>query len=140
MFRKAKLQIEEKKKSGALSIISENTFVTGDISSEGEVHFEGVLEGNIKATRLVIGAHGRVSGSLAAEVIEVYGVVIGDISARFVRLGTSARVNGNITQEEIIIEAGAVLEGRCHRADEPIQAEQGPEDLMITDGRMKKEK
>ena len=140
MFRKTKLKVEEKKKSDALTIISENTFVTGDMSSEGEIHFEGVLEGNMKAARLVIGAHGRVSGSLAAEVVEVYGVVVGDISARFVRLGSSARVNGNITQENITIETGAVLEGRCHRADDPIPAEQGPEDLMITDGRMKKEK
>ena len=130
MFRKTKLKVEEKKKSDALTIISENTFVTGDMSSEG----------NMKAARLVIGAHGRVSGSLAAEVVEVYGVVVGDISARFVRLGSSARVNGNITQENITIETGAVLEGRCHRADDPIPAEQGPEDLMITDARTKKEK
>ena len=49
MFRKTKLKVEEKKKSDALTIISENTFVTGDMSSEGEIHFEGVLEGNMKA-------------------------------------------------------------------------------------------
>ena len=53
MFRKTKLKVEEKKKSDALTIISENTFVTGDMSSEGEIHFEGVLEGNIVKVKFI---------------------------------------------------------------------------------------
>ena len=49
-------------------------------------------------------------------------------------------VNVNITQENITLDTGAVLEGRCHRANNTIPAELGPEDLMITDARTKKEK
>lgn len=135
-----RMKVEEKKKSKELSVISQGTGISGDISSEGEVHFEGALEGNIKAAHIIIGPHGRVSGMLAGDYIEVYGIVVGDISGNAVLLGSTARVNGNITQAQITIEPGAVVEGRCHRIDDPIPAEQGPEDLMITDERKKKEK
>lgn len=135
-----RVKAEEKKKSKELTIISQGTIISGDISSSGEVHFEGALEGNIKASRILIGAHGRVSGILAGDYIEVYGIIIGDISGNEVVLGSTARVNGNITQARITIEPGAVVEGRCHRIDDPIPAEQGPEDLMITDERKTKDK
>ena len=46
------------------SIISENTKLTGDIISNGIVHVDGRVEGDVTCEELVIGLKGQQSASL----------------------------------------------------------------------------
>ncbi len=138
MFRKLKETKISDTHHEALSIITDGTVIKGNLVMEGELHFDGAIEGNVTARRVTLGEHGKVAGIITADYVEVYGSVLGEIMARGVKLGSSAQVNGNITQETITIESGAVLNGRCRRVDDPIEGEPPVEDLLITDKRQGK--
>ena len=103
--------------------------------SEGEIHIDGTVEGDIRCRLLVVGVNARITGAIQADVAKVYGNVNGLLCARSVFLATTAKVTGDITHERLEIEQGAYLEGNCRHMDDPIPAEQGPVDLMLTDER-----
>ena len=133
MFKKLKEAKIQATRREALSIITDGTVIKGDLVMEGELHFDGAIEGNVTARRVTLGEHGKVAGTITADYVEIYGSVLGEIMARTVKLGTSARVSGNITQETITVESGAVLDGRCRRVDDPIEGKPPAEDLLIAD-------
>lgn len=133
MFKRLKETKEQISKRGVLSVVADGMLVKGDLISEGELYFNGVVEGSLTARRIILGERGKVAGSIKADVIEIYGSVVGEIVARIVKLGASAQVKGNITQENITIEAGASLDGRCRRVDDPIEGESSTEDLLLVD-------
>lgn len=117
------------------SIISENTKVSGDIISEGIVHVDGHLEGDISCDELVIGMKGVVTGTVTANTIQLYGTLNGKASADNLFIAKSAKLIGDATHNTIAIEPGAYVDGRCIRKGAPIPAEQAKPDLLIADNR-----
>ena len=103
--------------SGMPSIISPSMRVTGNLSIEGELQFEGIIDGDIKCQSLTIGADAAVTGAIECEDVRVYGTVKGDIRARSVFVAASARVSSDIVCESIGIEPGAYIEGQLKRLD-----------------------
>jgi cytoskeletal protein CcmA (bactofilin family) len=97
------------------SIIGANCSLAGDISSDGEVHIDGHVVGDVRCVTLVIGEEGGVTGEISAETVRVLGAVTGQITARAVELAKSARIMGDITHETLSVEAGAYVEGRFNR-------------------------
>ena len=77
----------------------------------------------------------QIKGSIQADVARVHGCINGHLYAKSVFLACPAKVTGDITHERLEIEPGAFLEGNCRHIDDPIPAEQGPADLMLTDAR-----
>ncbi len=147
MFSKVHKDIERKasnndRRPSSPSIISSDLTLTGDIVSEGEVHIDGRINGDIRCRVLLVGVNAQIVGSIQADVAKVHGSIEGQLFARSVFLATSAKVSGDITHERLEIEPGAYLEGHCRHMDDPIPAEQAPADLMLTDARdgNKKEK
>ena len=59
------------------SIVSENTRLNGDILSDGIIHIDGQVEGDIACDELVIGVKGSVNGSIKANNLQLYGVLKG---------------------------------------------------------------
>lgn len=94
------------------SLVAEGVAFRGDLSTDGDLHLDGAVEGDLKAGRLTIGESGVVNGTVQAESVDIRGRVSGTISARQVRLWASARVDGDITHAELSIETGAHFEGR----------------------------
>lgn len=94
------------------SLVAEGVTLRGDLSTEGGLHLDGALEGDLRVGQLTIGETGAVTGSILADSIEVRGAVTGTICARQVRLWATARVDGDISHTELSIEAGAHFEGR----------------------------
>lgn len=94
------------------SIVAEGVRVKGDIATEGDMHLDGAVDGDIKVGQLTVGETGAVSGTIHADTIEVRGRVTGTICARRVKLWATARVDGDISHTELAIEAGAHFEGR----------------------------
>ncbi|MGN0905330.1 MAG: polymer-forming cytoskeletal protein [Alphaproteobacteria bacterium] len=140
MFSKVNKNIDSKafnndKRPSGPSIISADLAITGDIISEGEVHIDGRVEGDIRCRVLLVGVNAQIIGSIQADVAKVHGSINGHLCARSVFLASSAKVSGDITHERLEIEPGAYLEGHCRHMDDPIPAEQAPADLMLTDGR-----
>ena len=104
--------VSQPKKLVAASLVAEGVCMRGDIVTDGDLHLDGAIEGDLKVGRLTIGETGAVSGSIQAEGIEVRGRVTGTIAARQVRLCATAHVDGDISHAELSIEAGAHFEGR----------------------------
>ena len=100
------------RKLAVASLIAEGVRIQGNVATDGDLHLDGAVEGDLSVGRLTIGETGLVTGAIKAETIEVRGRVVGTIAARQVRLLATARVDGDISHTELSIEAGAHFEGR----------------------------
>ncbi len=100
------------RKLSVASLVAEGVRIHGNVQTDGDLHLDGAVEGDLTVARLTIGETGLVTGAIKAETIEVRGRVVGTIAARQVRLLATARVDGDISHTELSIEAGAHFEGR----------------------------
>ena len=89
--------------------------IIGKISSKGALQLDGVLEGEITASKLVIEKSAKVIGSVTSEDLVIKGRIIGPVFGKKVRFGSSARVEGDTFHETIAIEDGAYYEGSIRR-------------------------
>ncbi len=103
--------------SGMPSIVSNAMRVSGNLSIEGELQVEGVIDGDIKCHTVSVGADSAVTGVIECEDARVLGTVTGEIKARSVFVAASARVSSNIAYESVGIESGAYIEGQLKRLD-----------------------
>ncbi len=97
------------------SLLGKEIKIIGKISSKGALQLDGVLEGEIKASRLVIEKSAKVVGSVTSEDLVIKGRIIGPVFGKKVRFGSSARVEGDTFHETIAIEDGAYYEGSIRR-------------------------
>jgi cytoskeletal protein CcmA (bactofilin family) len=104
------------------SLIAEGTTVDGGVSGDCELQVDGVVHGDVAVTHLSVGEVGKVEGASKAESVEVRGRVLGSISAKQVKLLAGCRVEGDISHEQLIIEPGAIFEGRSLRLERPVAA------------------
>lgn len=110
----------------APSIISSDVAITGAVVSSGEIQLDGAVDGNVRATGLIIGETGSIKGEVVAETIDIRGHVSGSIRGQKVRLAASAKVDGDIIHASLSIEANAVFEGQVKHSKDPINAESKP--------------
>lgn len=120
------------------TIISENTKINGDIISNGIIHVDGKVEGDITCDELVIGLKGAVVGSVSVTNLHLYGFLQGKADVDKLFIAKTAKLLGDATHNSIAIEPGAYIDGHCIRAGAPIPAEQSAPDLMITDASKKR--
>ncbi|MCC7048078.1 MAG: polymer-forming cytoskeletal protein [Alphaproteobacteria bacterium] len=105
------------KKAAAPSLISADLRISGDLVSTGDIHVEGIVEGDIRSAMLTIGEGAEVRGAIVAEAVRVCGAVFGQIQAHRVELTRTAKVTGDILHELLSIESGAFIEGHCRRVE-----------------------
>jgi cytoskeletal protein CcmA (bactofilin family) len=81
---------------------------------EGLTRIDGEVIGNIKGNGgLIIGERGSVKGDLSVENVVVYGKVHGNIRARSLEIRASGRVDGDVQVQELVVEKGAMYNGKC---------------------------
>ena len=100
------------------SVISNDLKIVGQdlkIISRGTLQIDGEVEGNVAGAEIIIGEHGNVTGTVAADRVIVRGRTSGVIRAMSVALQSSARVEGDIHHMSLAIEQGAEFDGRCRR-------------------------
>ena len=108
------------KAAGVPSIISADVVLRGNINSAGEVQLDGVLEGDMKASTLIVGEKASVKGEIACESVVVRGRVEGGIRAKQVALAATAHIIGDILHSSLSVESGAHFEGNCRHSDDPL--------------------
>lgn len=108
---------KQNKKEGSPSIITCDVNLLGNIVSEGNIDFDGTLNGNIRCATLTIRGNGYVKGEVVANNVIVYGKVKGLIRAKNVQLCSTCNVEGIVMHETISIEDGAFIDGKCKRSD-----------------------
>ncbi|MBY0407993.1 MAG: polymer-forming cytoskeletal protein, partial [Rickettsiales bacterium] len=74
------------KKEQIPSVITADVNVLGNIVSDGNMDFDGTLNGNIRCNMLTIRANGSIKGEVVANTVMVYGRVKGLIRAKNVQL------------------------------------------------------
>jgi cytoskeletal protein CcmA (bactofilin family) len=110
----------KRRTAGVPSIFSAEVIVRGTIISMGDVQVDGKIEGDVRASSLVLGEKAAVIGDVYAEDATIRGRVEGGISARKVQLAATCHVSGNILHETLSVEAGAFFEGNCRHSDNPL--------------------
>ena len=110
----------------APSLLGKDIKIYGKISSKGALQLDGVLEGEITASKLVIEKSAKVVGSVTSEDLVIKGRIIGPVFGKKVRFGSSARVEGDTFHETIAIEDGAYYEGSIRRHVSEHDEPEGP--------------
>ncbi len=100
----------------AINRIVEGTRFEGDIFCESNIRIDGTFKGNLESTgRLVIGAKGKIEGTVTCADCEIEGVLQGKLQAKEkVALKSTARVEGDVFYGQLSIETGAELSGTCY--------------------------
>lgn len=100
--------MNEERLNGTVTVITENTTITGSISSDGSLEVMGTITGDIECAGKVY-IHGKVSGGVVASEIYVNTPKLngGLISEGTVRIGVGTVVLGDVTGSSAYI-AGAV--------------------------------
>lgn len=97
--------------SNSRSVLSADLRVVGEISSSGTIEVLGEIDGTITAHGLVVGAEGKVVGTVAADTVEVKGKLEGRVASGAFTLRASAQVKADVTYTTLVIESGASVEG-----------------------------
>jgi len=105
------------------AIINSGVNVKGNLETNGELHIDGQIVGNVSCGHLVIGKDGAVRGDIKANEVVVCGKIEGVIRARRIMLQESARVVGDIFYEIISIEEGAQFIGASNQGKDEITDE-----------------
>ena len=97
-------------RGGGLSILASDFQITGSLRSTGEIHIDGIVNGEVVADQITVGQSGTVIGDLIAERITIAGTVHGTVTATAVSLMKTARVHVDVRCHEFSSAPGAVLE------------------------------
>ena len=95
---------------GGLSILAADLQITGSLRSDGEIHIDGIVNGEVVAAAITIGSTGTVIGDVSADRVTIAGTVHGTVSAVRVSLAKTARVHADVRCEAFDSAPGAVLE------------------------------
>lgn len=102
------------------TIIGTNVTIKGELRGEGEMFFDGKLEGkiNVPECRLTLGPNARVRAELNAGDVIIYGKHDGKINAAGrLELRDRAVVKGDIVADRISIDENACLKGKVELLD-----------------------
>jgi len=101
------------------SFIDEGAVLDGKCSFAGTLILNGRFIGELESSgTLVVGASAAVQADIRARVVTVRGEVIGNITAsERIELTGGARVCGDIETPVLVVEAGALMEGRTRMTD-----------------------
>lgn len=117
------------------SIISENTKLKGDVISDGIIHIDGQVDGDISCEELVIGIKGIVNGKIEAKSLHLYGALNGKIDVNTLFISKSAKLVGDAIYDIIAIEPGAYVEGHCQRSSSQTKLSCSKQDSSSKDKR-----
>jgi len=103
----------------SISILSEGTEISGEISFIKGMHVNGVVKGKIRSeAALEIGPAGKINAEVNVGRISIMGEFHGVITAADrVEIHKDGKVFGDIYSPCLIIASGATFEGRCNMSE-----------------------
>lgn len=95
--------------------IAKGAAITGDIETFGTIRLEGKIYGNLRSKgKTSLGESAFVQGNVLAQSAEIAGEVKGMVEiAEILTLKSTAIINGDIICQKLIVEAGAIFNGKC---------------------------
>ena len=107
--------------SEAASSISSGLSIVGKIIGHGALTIFGHVEGEVRASTIVIAEGAQIEGKVSAEELTIGGYVKGTIHANRVKLTSTAVVEGDIFHRTLAIEENARFEGASRRNENTIK-------------------
>src|SRR5215831_2162425 len=105
-----------------VSSISSGLSIVGKIVGHGAVTIFGHVEGELRASTVVIAEGAQMEGDVVAEELTIGGQVKGTIHANRVKLNGTAVVEGDIFHRTLAIEENARFEGTSRRNENTIDS------------------
>jgi len=105
--------------TGEKSVIGNDLKIIGQglkIIGRGVLQVDGEIEGDVQAAEVIVGEKGQVTGMVAGQQVIVRGRVSGTICGKTVALQASSNVDGDVHHMSLLIEQGAMFDGRSRRA------------------------
>ena len=114
-LRKGKTHSDFSQRGELGTIIGKQTVVDGDIRVKHSLRIDGRVRGNIHTTdTIVIGKEGEIEGKVQAKHVLLAGRVVGNVvSQGNIFLESSATVQGDIRAAQLVVDEGAVFDGKC---------------------------
>ena len=108
------------KDDAQINIISHGSRFEGKITSSGSLRVDGQVNGDVSLTGdLVIGANGEITGNIDAQAVTVGGKITGNINVKNkLVLEGKARIKGDIHASKLVIDEGAIFDGKCEMSGE----------------------
>lgn len=106
--------------NNVINQISVGTEIKGDITTHGDIRFDGGLTGNLKTKgKVVVGETGSIKGEVECKNSVVEGNIDGKISvSELLTLKSTSSVKGDIVTRRLAIEPGAKFTGNCNMTAE----------------------
>jgi cytoskeletal protein CcmA (bactofilin family) len=109
-------------KAGTTSCIGSRMSIVGNIKCNGLAQVFGRIEGEVRASDLLIGNGAQVEGSVIAQDVTVCGRVKGTIRAVHVKLQNGGAVEGDIFHRSLSIDENSQFEESSRRVENPIDS------------------
>src|SRR5947208_2797602 len=106
-------------KAGTASCIGSDMSIVGKIECSGPARVFGRIEGELRASELLISDGAQVEGNVIAQDVTVCGLVKGTIRAVRVRLQNGGAVEGDIFHRSLSIDENSLFEGSSRRVANP---------------------
>ena len=103
------------------AFLGQGTRITGNLVFDGPCRIEGTVEGEVSAKDiLTVGESAVVNARVNGSMIVIHGTVTGDVVATTrLEIRAPGKVIGDVTTPSLVINEGAILEGRCSMRSSP---------------------
>jgi cytoskeletal protein CcmA (bactofilin family) len=108
-------------KVGIASCIGSDMSIVGKIECNGPAQVFGRIEGELRASDLLISDGAQVEGSVVAQNVTICGRVKGTIRAVRVKLQNGGAVEGDIFHRSLSIDENSQFEGSSRRVENPTE-------------------
>ena len=105
--------------AGMGTCIGSGMSIVGNIECNGPAQVFGQIEGELRASDLLIGEGAQVEGNVIAQDVTVCGRVKGTIRAVRVKLQDGGAVDGDIFHQSLSIDENSLFEGMSRRVENP---------------------
>jgi cytoskeletal protein CcmA (bactofilin family) len=106
----------------SISTISEDLVINGNVTSKGELHLDGQVQGDVHCVALVLGENAQLEGSVVAEEVIVRGRLIGSVRALRVTLESHSHVEGDLFHKSLSLEQSTHFEGESRPSETPLSS------------------
>jgi cytoskeletal protein CcmA (bactofilin family) len=119
--------------------LGEGTEIKGEVKFDEILRVDGNVSGKVtsESGMLLVGERGYIKANIEAGSVSVSGTIEGTVTAKNkVEIHPTGKVYGDVYTQALIIEHGAIFDGKCHMTGREPAPKREPNEA-IKDGKVK---
>jgi cytoskeletal protein CcmA (bactofilin family) len=101
-----------------VAYVGEGVILKGEFTIPDSLVVDGVMEGDITARSIRVGASGVVKGNIVTTEADVHGAITERLEVKqLLTIRSSGRIDGTVSYGEVLMEKGAVITGTLSSTD-----------------------